>query len=121
MVSACITSSRLLAASFVAVHAVAAATLLALGIPAVVKIVLACGIAASLWWVLWRYAFVRAASSIIEIEVTDQASGAVRPRGGDWQDVEILCTSYVTPWLTVVDVRRVEGGGVRHALLVRDN
>ena len=121
MVRARITTSIVLAATFIAVHAAAAATLIPLGVAIELKLGATAAIATSLASSLWRYALVRAASSVVAIEVNDRGSAAVLARSGDWQNVEILGTTYVTPSLTVVNVRPIDRVRTRHVLLVADN
>jgi toxin CptA len=112
--------SLYLAAAFAVVHVAAAATLLPLDLDVTVKLTLAALVGASLAHALLRHAFLRGSRAIRAVEISDNTTGAVRSCSAEWQDVRILGTSYVTPWLTVLNLARV-GGRPRHVLIVPDN
>jgi toxin CptA len=112
--------SRYLAAAFAVVHVAAAATLLPLDLHVAVKLALAMLVGVSLAHALRRHAFLRGTGAITAVEICDNTTGAALSRRAGWHDVRILGTSYVTPWLTVLNLARF-GGRPRHVLIVPDN
>ena len=113
--------SSSLAAVIVAVHAAAGVTVFPLDVAAGSKAALIAAVLASLAHALRRYALLRSPRSILALEVHDREKAAILTREGDWRDARILCTSCVTPSLTVLDLA-VEGTRfAKHVLLVRDN
>ena len=121
MVRARLTPSRQLALVFVFAHLATAATLLPLDIESGLRLLLNAAILASLAHSVWRHALLRGSHSSVEIEIANRGAGAVRDRNGEWHEVDILGTSYVTPWLTVLNVRLRLSGRPRHILLVPDS
>jgi toxin CptA len=121
MVRASIRPSRLLTALVLLSHVTAGALVILLQVGIEWKTAMAAAIVASLAGSLWRYAFLRAGGSIVEVRVDHREGGAVRMRTGGWRGADILGTSCVTPILTAINLR-VEGSRTpRHVLLVRDN
>jgi toxin CptA len=112
--------SRYLAATFAVVHLAAGATLVPLDVPLGVKLVLMVLVAASLAHALWRHALLRGSRAVTAVEITDNATAAALDRSAEWRDVRILGTSYVTPWLTVLNLAQA-GRRPRHVLIVADN
>ena len=113
--------SRLLGVTLTVVHLAAAATVFPLDSPVATKVVLIGVIVASLAHALRRHALLRSLRSILDLEVHDREHAAIRDRTRDWRDARILCTSCVTPSLTVLNMK-VDGSRLaQHVLLVRDN
>lgn len=76
--------------------------------------------AATLYHVL-RDALLRMPRSVVAIEVGAQGEFRCQARNGDWQGAAVQGDSFVTTWLTVLNLR-VEGERRRrHALLLSDS
>jgi toxin CptA len=101
------------------VHVAAGATLVPLDVALGVKLALAVLVAVSLAHALWRHALLRGSRAVTAVKITDNATGAALV-GTSWRDVRILGTSYVTPWLTVLNLAQA-GRRPRHVLIVADN
>jgi len=113
--------SRQLAAVVMAAHVAAAMTLLPLDVPVWAKLAVTLLIAASLGHTLRRHALLANGASITALEVRENDSGAIQTRGEDWQEARILGTSYVSPLLTVVNMRVTGCRLAYHILIVPDN
>ena len=101
-------------------HCGAAATLIALDIVFEAKLAVAIAVAMSLVYSLWRYAFLSSLQSIVAIELKEGGSAAAQFRSGAWRDATVLGTTYVSPLLTVLNLR-IDGHALaRHALIVPD-
>ncbi len=76
-------------------------------------------ICATLYPIL-RDALLRLPRSIMALEVSVSSQLRCMVRSGDWHEVQVLGSSYVTPWLTVLNLK-VEGSRlVRHVVLLPD-
>lgn len=113
--------SAYLATALAAVHVAAAATLLPLDLPAWAKLALAITIAASLANALWRHAFLKARYALTGIELGEADRASVETRDGRWHDARVLPTTYVSPLLSVLNVRLEDRMFTRHMLIVADN
>lgn len=98
----------------------------------------ACGLAAMLPIPLWgktvfgavvlfctfyhiaRDALLRMPWSITALEVSSKGSLRYLPRAGDWIEAEVLGDSFVTPWLTVLNLRLPERRFARHVVVLPD-
>jgi toxin CptA len=121
MVRLTIKRSRLLAAAFAVVHVLAAATLVPLDFPLAAKIAVAVLILTSLASSMWRHALLRYKGSIAGLQVRDMETASFQTRDGLWHEARILGTSYVTPGLTVLNLRTAGARLARHVFLVADN
>ena len=97
--------SRWLAAVLTTIHVAAGATILPLHVPLELKFALATAIAASLIQALWRYAFFRSRAALVALELDDASEANVQTRDGAWHRARILGTSYVSPLLTVLNLK----------------
>lgn len=113
--------SRYLAIFFCVIHFAAGATLVPLDFPSWVKLFVASGIAASLARSLWRHALLKARSALIGVELREDDQASVQTRDGAWHAARILGTTYVTPLLTVLNLRIEARPFARHVLVVPDN
>jgi toxin CptA len=116
-----IRSSTLLALGLCAAHFGAAAAIWLAAVPLWVKMGLSLGIAASLPWPLASQAALRAAEAIVALEITERGRLSFLTRGGKWRACELLGSTYVSPWLTILNLKPEGGRLVRHVVLVTDN
>jgi toxin CptA len=114
-------SSRYLTAALASVHLAAALTLIPLELGLHAKAALAVAIAASLAHCLWRYSLLKSRLSVIAIELTDRENAAVQFTDGLWREARVLGTSYVSPLLTVINLRLPAHRFARHSIVVPDN
>lgn len=111
-------SVRLSAALCVA-HLAAAVVLWVIPIPVMGTLVLTMAVALSLVFFVARDAALHAAHSIVALEIRDGGAVAFQTRRGEWLDCEVLGSSYVSPRLTIVNLRQRRG--TRRLILVPDN
>ena len=121
MVHAALRPSRYLGAVLTCVHICASAILLPLELGAEAKLILAVAIAVSLAHSVWRYALLKSRGAVVSIALSDRASGSVQLKDGSWRSARILGTTYVSPLLTVVNVRMAGHRTARHVVIVPDN
>jgi toxin CptA len=68
-----------------------------------------------------RDAALHATHSIITLELSEDGRIACQTRRGDWFDCELLGSSYVSPQMTVVNLRLQGSWRTRRVILVPDN
>jgi len=113
--------SGLLAVIVVTAHAVAAITFAPLDLPAWIMLAGAAGLTLSLVHTLWYRVMLRGASSVAEVELLGGDAVRVCLRNGAILDARVLETSYVTPALTVLNLRFAQQPRTRHVVLLRDS
>ncbi len=113
-------TSRLLTLMLGGVSLGAGVLLLLLPFPVWLQTLLVLVVAAGAGHALWHHAWLRAPQSIHAIEVNAQGELHCHMPAHDWQSAQVLGSSTVTSWLTVLNLR-VEGWRlVRHVVLLPD-
>lgn len=110
--------SRGLALGLVAAHLVVIAIVWASSLPLAWMLGAKLAVAVSLAWSTWSTALRRAEQSIIALEI--DADGRVRAlqRDGEWVERRLGGETYVSPLLTIVILRRLEGRARRQAVVI---
>lgn len=113
--------SRYLAAALVSAHLASACILIPLDLPGAAKFATAVVIALALGRTIWCAALLRNRDAVIAIELWDRNRIAVQTRAGEWQDVQLLGTTYATPLLTVLNLRCKKRLFARHVVIAPDS
>ena len=113
--------SALIAVAVSIVHVGAAAVLWLVPIPVLGKAVFTLAIALSLVYFMARDAALHAPGAIVALELGEQGAIACQTRDGAWLNCELLGSTYVSPGMTVVNLRARGWGGQRRVILVPDN
>ena len=113
--------SALIAVAVCIVHVGAGAVPWLVPIPVVGKALFTLVIALSLVYFMARDAALHAPRSIVALELGEQGEIACQTRNGAWLDCELLGSSYVSPGMTVVNLRPRGWNGYRRVILVPDN
>jgi toxin CptA len=113
--------SVLIAITVTVVHLAAAGLLWLVPIPVTVQAALTLAVAVSLVYYLARDATLHAAHSIVMLELRAGGEIACRTRRGAWLDCELLGATFVSPRLTVVNLRPRGKWLARRVILVPDN
>lgn len=116
-----ISPSVWIAAALCAAHVAAAVLLWVIPIPVMGKLALTVAVALSLVFFVARDAALHAAHSIVALEIREGGEMAFQTRRGEWLDCEVLGSSYVSPRLTIVNLRPRLRWGTRRLILVPDN
>ena len=113
--------SRILAAMLGVAHVTAFAVITIVTLPAWAKVLAGSIIAASCAWSICHAGLLRTAHAIIELVIGEGGRVSCRDRTGTWREARILGSSFVAPWLTVLNLR-VEGLRLaRHVVILPDN
>ena len=102
-------------------HLGATAAIGCAALPLWVKGGLTVAIAAALGWSLFARAMLRSAESVVALEITAAGRISFLTRRGSWHACELLGTSYVSPRLTILNLKAEDRRLVRHVVLVADN
>lgn len=113
--------SRSLAYALVAAHAASACVLIPLDLATGVKLVLVGLIAFALARILWRTVLLRDPQSLVAFQLHEGGRIDVQTRDGEWHEARLLGTSYVTPLMTVLNLRIVGSRFARHAVIAPDS
>jgi len=113
--------SRRLALILVLSHAGAAAAAGLVDMPSAAHAGLAAAIVGNLSVTLLRFAFLKSGDSITAIRIDEAGELVIRLRSGSWRTARLLETSFVSPYLTIVNVRTADSYFAQHAVLMPDN
>ena len=116
-----ISPSVWIAAALCLTHVAAATLIWVFPMPDMGKLALTVAIALSLVFFVARDAALHAAHAIVAIEIRDGGEAAFQTRRGDWFDCEVLGSSFVSPHITIVNLRPLLRWGTRRLILVPDN
>jgi toxin CptA len=116
-----LSQSRYLAAALLCAHIAAATVLLPLHLPVGWTWVLSLLIAASLGHSMRLHAWLNARRSLTAIRLHDREHASVRLRDGAWCDARVLGTTYISPLLTVINMRLGGEARTRHMLVLPDS
>jgi toxin CptA len=72
-------------------------------------------------WSILHSALQRSRSAIIELEAGEGGRISCRTRAGEWREGQVLASSFITPWLTVLNLRAAGTARTRRLLIVPDN
>jgi len=113
--------SRQLAAVLVLAGATACAVMASLPIPLWEALVLDAIIAMFAIYHVVKDAWLRMPWSIVALEVTSEGAFRCQSRAGVWIDVEVRGDSFVTPWLTILNLAEPGKWLARRAILLSDS
>lgn len=116
-----VASSALIAIAICTVHLAAGGVIWLVPIPVLGKVVMTFLIALSLIYFMARDAALHAAHSIVALELREDGEIACQMRSGEWLDCELLGATYVSPHMTVVNLRPQGRLQMRRVILVPDN
>lgn len=110
-----------LAALLAAAHGLAAASVAATDLPLAVRIVLVAALAASCARAMLRAALLRTRDAIVALEWNEEGGVNFRTRDGMWHEARLAGSTFVSPALTVLDLRTPGRRRMRHAVLMGDS
>lgn len=113
--------SRQLAAVLALAGATACAVMASLPIPLWEALVLDAIIATFAIYHVAKDAWLRMPWSIVALEVTSEGAFRCQSRAGVWIDVEVRGDSFVTPWLTILNLAEPKKWLARRAILLSDS
>jgi toxin CptA len=101
-------------------HIASASLLILLALPLWTKVALAASVAMSLAHALRHHALRRNRTSPVALELHEDDRAAVQMRDGEWHEARVLPTTFVTPLLTVINLKLPGRLRARHVVIVPD-
>jgi len=109
--------SRQLAGALFGVHFAAAAGVLASELPTAASVALLCMLLANLAYHLRRYAWLTSSSSVVGVELSERLEVDIEDRAGRRLTGTVLGTTFVAPWLIVLNMK-LEGSRLPRTLVL---
>jgi membrane-bound toxin of toxin-antitoxin system len=113
--------SRILVAALGPAHLGALSVTLVVVVPAWGKLLIAVALVASGASSICRSALQRDGSAIVELEVEEGSRVSCCTRDAQWREGQVLPSSFVSSWLTVLNLRLAGATRARHLVILPDN
>ena len=113
--------SWLLAGVLTLAHAAAIAGVLIVSMPPWVKFVATAMISGQCLMAVWRQALLLGPHGVLALEITADDAINIHTRASGWSDYDVIGSTYVTPYLTILNLRRHDHRGTRHIVLMPDS
>lgn len=113
--------SRILAATLVLAHGVAIAMVALAGMPLWLELIAIAALVASLVFDVRQTALLRAPDAVIGLEITSDDKFSIQPRRGEWIECEVLGSTYVTSFLTILNLKGIDSGRNTRAVILPDS
>ena len=120
MLKISIKPSRRLALVLCAAHAAAAGAVLIVEFPIWLKIVLVPIIGASCGVYLYGSALLRSSRAVVGLEISDDGALSFQTRRGEWREGRLLGSSFVSPYLTILNIGTEGKFFARHVVIMPD-
>lgn len=101
-------------------HFAAIGMLWPLALPTTIKLLGTAILAASLFFYLRRYALLRSPRSVVALELSDEMSCALETQHGERIICTLLGSSFVAPYLTVLNLKPSDGFFTRSVVILAD-
>ncbi len=113
--------SHLLAAIMVVAHAAAIALVLSVDLPLWMILGATALLCVQATIVVWRQALLRGQGAATAIEITSDHKLNLETRAGGWREYDVLGSTYVTPCLTILNLREPGNRRTRRIALLPDS
>ena len=113
--------SRILVAILVFAHAAAIAMVVLAGLPLWLALVAIAALVASLVYAVWQTALLRAQDAVRALEITADDKFSIQTRRGERLECEVLGSTYVTFFLTILNLKALNSGGNKRAVILPDS
>lgn len=114
-------SSRILAATLVLAHGAAIAMVVLAGMAPWLEAIAIAALAASLVFNVRQSALLHAADAVIGLEIASDDKFSIQTRRGGWIECEVLGSTYVTSFLTILNLKRTDSGRITRAVILPDS
>ena len=121
MLKASLSPSHILAAILILAHGAAITVVALVGMQQWLQLLAIAALLANLAYVVARAALLRGSSAVVALEVTSDNALSIQTRSGEWIECEVLGSTYVVSFLTVLNLREIEKGSVRHIMILPDS
>ena len=120
MLTVSLKGSRVLAVLLVTMHALGAVLLWILPLVLWLKAAATSILLASLVFYLWRDALRSLARSVTALSLNSECGCSIQSVHGEWLEMRLLSSSFVSPYLTVLNLSPHGAWGARHVVIFPD-
>ena len=113
--------SRILTAILVLAHGAAIAMVVLAGMPLWLDLIAIAVLVASLVYDLRKTALLQAPDAVIGLEITSDDKFSIQTRRGEWIESEVLGSTYVTSFLTILNLKVIDSGRTTRAVILPDS
>lgn len=113
-------SSRRLALLLCLAHAAAAGAVLVIDVPIWLKILLVLLIGASCVAYSYGTALLRSGGAVVGLEIKDDDALSFQTRRGEWREGRLLGSTFVSPYLTILNIGTEGRFFARHVVIMPD-
>lgn len=120
MLSVSLKASRILAVLLAAMHALGIGLLWSLPLTLWLKAFFTAALLASLAFYLGRDAWRSFSWSVVAVSLDSECKCGIRTEKGEWLEAKLLASSFVSPYLTVLNVRPHRSRWAQHVIILPD-
>ena len=113
--------SRILTAILVLAHGAAIAIVALAGMPLWLELIAIAVLVASLIFDVRQTALLRAPNALITLEIASDDKLSIQTRRGEWIECEVLGSTYVTSFLTILNLKVIDSGRNTRAVILSDS
>ena len=113
--------SWVLVAILVFVHGAAMAMVALAGVPLWLELIAVAALVANLVFDMRKTALLRAPDAVIGFEITADDRFSIQTRRGEWIQCEVLGSTYVTSFLTILNLKAIDSGRNTRAVILPDS
>lgn len=113
--------SRILAAILVLAHGAAIAMVVLAGLPLWPALIAIAALVASLVYDVRQTALLRAPDAVSAFEITADDKFSIQTRSGECLECEVLGSTYVTYFLTILNLKAIDSGKNKRAVILPDS
>ena len=113
--------SRILTAILVLAHGAAIAMVALAGMPFWLELIAIAALVASLVFDVRQTALLRAPDAMITLEIASDDKLSIQTRRSEWIECEVLDSTYVTSFLTILNLKGIDSGRNTRAVILPDS
>lgn len=113
--------SRILTAILVLAHGAAIAVVALAGMPFWLELIAIAALVASLVFDVRQTALLRAPDAVITLEIASDDKLSIQTRRSEWIECEVLGSTYVTSFLTILNLKGRDSGRNTRAVILPDS
>ena len=113
--------SRILTAILVLAHGAAIAMVALAGMPFWLELIAIAALVASLVFDVRQTALLRAPDAVITLEIASDDKLSIQTRRSEWIECEVLGSTYVTSFLTILNLKGPDSGRNTRAVILPDS
>ena len=113
--------SRILTAILALAHGAAIVVIVAVSMPLWLQSIAIAALVVNFAWSTRQSALLRSPDAVVAIEIAADDVFGIQTRRGAWIECEVLGSTYVTAFLTILNLRERGGSGTRRAVVLPDS